>query len=315
MGISSFFKLVEIQTIVASLIPYALGTMFALYRFDNFNMKEGILFFLSMVFFDMTTTAINNYVDYTKAIKKEGFGYEQHNAIGRDNLNLNTVKYVIITMLSISIALGLVLFFETDITVFIIGVICFSIGILYSYGPIPISRTPFGEVFSGLTQGFLLTFLVVYIHTYDKGIINLEMSNEIVKLLVNMKLIIGIFIISMPVVTGISNIMLANNVCDMEDDLENKRYTLPIYIGKESALQVFKFTYYIGFISIVIGVIVGLLPLVSLLALIAFKPVNNNMKEFFKLQSKKDTFVLSIKNFVISNVIYIGTLVLGFAFM
>ncbi|WP_066874486.1 1,4-dihydroxy-2-naphthoate polyprenyltransferase [Clostridium mediterraneense] len=315
MRISSFLKLVEIQTIVASLIPYTLGTMFALYKFDNFNMKEGILFFLSMVFFDMTTTAINNYVDYTKAIKKEGFGYEQHNAIGRDNLNLKIVKYVIITMLSISIALGLVLFFETDITVFIIGVICFSIGIFYSYGPIPISRTPFGEIFSGLTQGFLLTFLVVYIHTYDQGIINLEMSNEIVKLLVNMKLIIGIFIISMPVVTGISNIMLANNVCDMEDDLENKRYTLPIYIGKEKALQVFKFTYYIGFISIVIGVVTGLLPLVSLFALIAFKPINNNMKEFFKLQSKKDTFVLSIKNFVISNVIYIGTLVFGTVFM
>lgn len=315
MGISSFLKLVEIQTTVASLIPYTLGTMFALYKFDNFNMKEGILFFLSMVFFDMTTTAINNYVDYTKAIKKEGFGYEEHNAIGRDNLNLKTVKYVIITMLSISIALGLALFFEIDITVFIIGVICFSIGIFYSYGPIPISRTPFGEVFSGLTQGFLLTFLVVYIHTYDQGIINLEMSNEIVKLLVNMKLIIGIFIISMPVVTGISNIMLANNVCDMEDDLENKRYTLPIYIGKERALQVFKFTYYIGFISIVIGVVTGLLPLVSLFALIAFKPINNNIKEFFKLQSKKDTFVLSIKNFVISNVIYIGTLVFGAVFM
>ena len=315
MRISSFLKLVEIQTIVASLIPYMLGTMFALYKFDNFNMKEGTLFFLSMVFFDMTTTAINNYVDYTKAIKKEGFGYEQHNAIGRDNLNLKTVKYVIIAMLSISIALGLVLFFETDITVFIIGVICFSIGILYSYGPIPISRTPFGEIFSGLTQGFLLTFLVVYIHTYDQGIINLEISNEIVKLLVNMKLIIGIFIISMPVITGISNIMLANNVCDMEDDLENKRYTLPIYIGKERALQVFKFTYYIGFISIVIGVVTGLLPLVSLFALIAFKPINNNMKEFFKLQSKKDTFVLSIKNFVISNVIYIVTLVFGTVFM
>lgn len=215
----------------------------------------------------------------------------------------------------IKIALGLVLFFETDIIVFIIGVICFSIGIFYSYGPIPISRTPFGEIFSGLTQGFLLTFLVVYIHTYDQGIINLEMSSEIVKLLVNIKLIIGIFIISIPVVTGISNIMLANNVCDMEDDLENKRYTLPIYIGKERALQVFKFTYYIGFISIVIGVIIGLLPLVSLLALIAFKPINNNIKEFFKLQSKKDTFVLSIKNFVISNVIYIGTLVFGAVFM
>lgn len=312
MGISSFLKLVEIQTTVASVLPYMLGTMFAIYKFNNFNVKEGILLFLSMLFFDMTTTAINNYVDYNKAIKRDGFGYEEHNAIGRDNLNINIVKYTIITMLLISIALGLVLFIETDITVFIIGIICFSIGILYSFGPIPISRTPFGEIFSGMTQGFLLTFLVVYIHIYDQGIVNLEMTNEIVKLLVNIKIFIAIFIISMPAVIGIFNIMLANNICDMEDDLENKRYTLPIYIGKERALQVFKFTYYIGFISIVIGVVTKLLPLVSLLTLIAFKPVNDNMKVFFKLQSKKDTFVLSVKNFVISNVIYVGTLLIGY---
>lgn len=315
MGISSFLKLVEIQTTVASLLPYMLGTMFALYKFNNFNAKEGVVLFLGALFFDMTTTAFNNYVDYTKAIKREGFGYEQHNAIGRDNLNLNKVKYIIITMLLISIASGLVLFLKTDITVFIIGVICFSIGILYSFGPIPISRTPFGEIFSGMTQGFLLTFLVVYIHVYDQGIINLEMSNEIVKLLVNIKFFIAIFIISLPVVTGISNIMLANNICDMEDDLENKRYTLPIYIGKERALQVYKITYYIGFISIVVGVATKLLPVVSLVALIALKPINDNMKAFFKVQSKKDTFALSVKNFVISNVIYIGTLLIGYVIM
>ncbi|MGG7177486.1 1,4-dihydroxy-2-naphthoate polyprenyltransferase [Clostridium paraputrificum] len=315
MGISSFLKLVEIQTTVASVIPYMLGTVFALYKFNNFNVMEGILLFLGMLFFDMTTTAINNYIDYTKAIKKGGFGYEVHNAIGRDNLNLNIVRYTIVTMLLISIALGLILFLKTDITVFIIGIICFSIGILYSFGPIPISRTPFGEIFSGMTQGFLLTFLVVYIHVYDQGIINLEMSKEVVELLVNIKFFVSVFIISLPVITGIFNIMLANNICDMEDDLENKRYTLPIYIGKEKALQVFKFTYYVGFISIVIGVATRLLPLVSLFALIGFIPVNNNIKVFFKLQSKKDTFVLAVKSFVIGNVIYVGTLLIGYVLM
>lgn len=312
MTISSFFKLVEIQTTVASVLPYMLGTIFALYKYQNFNPKEGILLFLSMLFFDMTTTAVNNYIDYTKAIKKEGFGYEKHNAIGRDKLKINTVKYTIIIMLLIAIALGIALFLETDITVFIIGIISFSIGILYSFGPIPISRTPFGEIFSGMTQGFLLTFLVVYIHVYDKGIVNFGVSDEIFKLSVNIKLFIAVFIISMPVVTGISNIMLANNICDMDDDLVNKRYTLPIYIGKEKALQVFKFTYYIGFISIFVGIALKLLPLISLLSLIAIKPINDNIKAFFRWQSKKDTFVLSVKNFVVFNSIYVITLIIGY---
>ena len=63
MDIKSFLKLVEIQTKVASVIPYLLGTFYVLYRYENFNLKNAIIMFLSMIIFDMTTTVINNYID------------------------------------------------------------------------------------------------------------------------------------------------------------------------------------------------------------------------------------------------------------
>lgn len=311
MGITSFFKLVEIQTKVASVIPYILGTVFALYKFENFNAKQAVLFFLSMIVFDMTTTAINNYVDYTKAIKKEGFGYEEHNAITKYGLKPKSVLGIIITMLIISVTLGIILFLNTDIAILIIGVICFGIGIFYSFGPIPISRTPFGEIFSGLTMGFFITFLAVYIHIFDQGVLNINISNWNFSVLIDIKMIMSIFIITIPAITGISNIMLANNICDIDDDFVNRRFTLPIYIGKEKALKLFRALYYIGFIGIVVGVVLGILPIVSILALVAIKPVNANIKRFFELQTKKDTFVLAVKNFVITNVIYIATIIIG----
>ena len=311
MGITSFFKLVEIQTKVASVIPYILGTVFALYKFDNFNAKEAVLFFLSMIVFDMTTTAINNYVDYTKAIKKEGFGYEEHNAITKYGLKPKRVLAIIISMLIISATLGIMLFLNTDIAILIIGVVCFGIGIFYSFGPIPISRTPFGEIFSGLTMGFFITFLAVYIHIFDQGVLNINISNWNLSVLIDIKMIMSIFIITIPAITGISNIMLANNICDVDDDFVNRRFTLPIYIGKEKALKLFRALYYIGFIGIVVGIVLGILPTVSILALVAIKPVNVNIKRFFELQTKKDTFVLAVKNFVITNVIYIVTIIIG----
>lgn len=314
MNIGSFLKLVEIQTKIASVIPYLLGTVFAIYKFDNFNIKEAIILFLSMLIFDMTVTAINNYVDYTKAIKKEGFGYEVHNAIGRDNLDPKKVLRVIIGMLVLSTVLGIVLVLNTDIMVLGVGMICFGIGIFYSFGPLPISRTPFGEVFSGLTMGCMITFLAIYVHIYDQGIIGITLTKDLVSLSLDLKVLISILIVSMPVVAGIANIMLANNICDIEEDLVNKRYTLPIYIGKAAALQVFKWTYYIGFIGIGVGVVTGILPVVSLLALIAFKPVNSHIKDFFALQSKADTFVLAVKNFALTNVLYIGTIGIGCLF-
>ncbi|MGL5151580.1 MAG: 1,4-dihydroxy-2-naphthoate polyprenyltransferase [Clostridium sp.] len=311
MNFKSFLKLVEIQTKVASVIPYLLGSSFVLFYFGKFNWINGLILFLSMIIFDMTTTAINNYMDHIKAVKKEGFGYEEHNAIVRDGLNLNYVKYVIFIMLIISALLGLLLVFRTNIVVLFIGIICFGIGVLYSFGPIPISRTPFGEIFSGLTMGFAITFLSIYVHVYDEGILSLSIINGEFLLSFDILSLVGIFIISLPVICGISNIMLANNICDIEDDIVNKRYTLPIYIGKNKALLVFKALYYIGFISIISGVLFRFLPVTSLITLIVFKPVNDNIKSFYKLQSKKDTFILSVKNFVLSSIVYILSIVIG----
>ena len=312
MNIKSFLKLVEIQTKVASVIPYFLGTFYALYRYDNFNINNAIIMFLSMIIFDMTTTAINNYMDYAKAIKKEGYGYETHNAIVSHKLNPKIVKLTIVIMLVVAALLGLLLVKNTNIIVLLIGVVSFFIGITYSFGPIPISRTPFGEILSGLAMGFGITFLSIYIHVFDAGILNIsftDLSN--INININIIELINIVLVSLSPIMGIANIMLANNICDMEEDIENKRYTLPIYIGKERALNLFKWLYYIGFISIILAVIMGALPVISIVTLLVLKLVEGNIKKFKKLQTKKDTFILAVKNFVITNLIYDLTILGG----
>ena len=311
MNIKSFLSLVEIKTKVASVIPFMIGTSYALFKFDRFSLKNAVIMFLSMICFDMTTTAINNYIDYKKAIKKDGYGYENHNAIVNFNISPQTVRVTIYTMLVIAALIGILLVKNTDSIVLALGIVSFIIGILYSFGPIPISRTPFGEILSGIVMGFIITFISVYIHVFDLNIIELTLSSKTLGISLNIKELVSIFIVSIPAIMCISNIMLANNICDIDEDIVNKRYTLPIYIGKENALKVFKSLYYIGFISIIIGVIFRILPVISLFTLLALKPVNNNIKEFMKLQTKKDTFVLAVKNFVAMNGVYILTIILG----
>lgn len=312
MNIKIFLQLVEIQTKVASVIPYLIGTFYALYRYDNFNLKNAFIMFLSMIIFDMTTTAINNYIDYAKAIKKEGYGYETHNAIVNYNLNPKAVRLLIYTMLVIAATLGLLLVKNTNIIVLLIGAISFVIGITYSFGPIPISRTPFGEIFSGLAMGLIITFLSVYIHIFDTGVLDVNINGlSNVNINFNFIELINIFIICLSPIMGIANIMLANNICDIDEDIENKRYTLPIYIGKENALKLFKWLYYTGFISIFIGVVLRVLPVVSIVTLLVLKIVQVNINKFNKLQTKKDTFVLAVKNFVITNLVYAITILAG----
>lgn len=311
MKVGSFLKLVEIQTKVASVIPFTLGTVYSLYRYDKFNVLNFLLMLISLLTVDMATTSVNNYMDYKKAVKTKGYGYESHNAIVRDKLKESQVIAVIFTLLTIAVTFGVLLFLNTNIVVLILGAISFTVGILYSFGPIPISRTPFGEVFSGLFMGFIITFISVYIHVYDQNIITIALNSGTLNIAVNIVEVLYIFLLSIPAISGIANIMLANNICDIEDDIENKRYTLPIYIGKDRALKVFNTIYYVAFASILLLVILKVEPWTCLLVLLALVPVQKNINLFNKIQTKKDTFVVGVKNFVIMNVTLILTIALS----
>src|SRR6056297_3250512 len=308
MNIKSFLKLVEIQTKVASMVPFFTGSLFAIYNYNQFDIKNFFLMLISLLSFDMVATTINNYIDYKEAEKKHGYNYEKHNAIVRYNIKEATVMKTIIILFSIASITGFFLFLNTDSVVLILGIISFIVGVLYSYGPIPISRMPLGEIFSGFFMGFIIIFLATYIHVFSTDIVNILLKNNLINIMFNYKEIIKIFFVSLPAVNGIANIMLANNVCDIEDDLENKRFTLVIHIGVEKALKLFKILYYISYLNITILVLLNILPAFSLLVLLNYIPVKNNINKFFKNQQKNETFIFSVQNFLLINISYALTL-------
>lgn len=301
MNIKSFLKLVEIQTKAASVTPFVLGTLIAIYRFGEFNLINFLLMFISLLCIDMATTAINNYMDYKKAVRKYGYGYEVHNAIVKDNLKESHVITVILGLLITAVIFGFILYLNTNIIVLILGAISFVIGVCYSFGPIPISRTPFGEILSGFFMGGIILFISIYVHVFGSEIIRLTLNDWELFIDLNVKEFIYVFLLSVPAISGIANIMLANNICDREDDIENKRYTLPVYIGNDNALKVFKWTYYSAYIDLFILIILGIEPLLSILSLATFIIVKKNIKVFEKEHVKSKTFILSVKNFIIIN--------------
>ena len=307
--LAAFLKLVEIRTKIASLTPFLLGNLYFLFHYNDFNILNSGLMFISLLAVDMGTTAINNYQDYLRAEKKEGYNYEQHNAVVNFDLSKSVVRNMIFILFLVAIVSGLLLYLCTDVIVLIIGIISFIIGILYTSGPVPISRTPLGEIFSGFTMGFFITFLAVYIHHLD--LINLYLDSNSLIFRLQYFEILKILIFSVPLIFGIANIMLANNICDIDDDLANKRYTLPIYISRSKSLILFKYLYYLSYLSLVIAVIFNILPLFSLLSLLTIFKIQQNITQFEEKQSKEDTFILAVQNFVILNYGIVITLVLS----
>lgn len=312
MKINSFLKLVEIQTKVASVIPFFLGISFTLYNFGSLNILNTLIMFAAMIIFDMTVTAANNFFDYKRAVKKHGYNYEVHNAIVQNDLKSGTVLATIIIMFVLSAALGIYLVYLTDYIVLILGIICFGIGIIYSYGPLPISRTPFGEIFSGGIMGFFIPLITIYINILDKGMVGLTLDGWILSGSLDLWVVLGIIIVSIPAVLCIANIMLANNICDINDDIENKRYTLPVLIGKEKAIILLKALFYVSYLAIIAGVLFNYIPIYSLLVLLTIIPVQKKIKLFELNPTKKDTFGLIVANFLTVNVPLILTILIGY---
>ncbi len=308
---NAFLKLVEIQTKLASQLPLLLGTSYVLYAYDQFRPLNFLFLFLSLLSLDMATTAINNYYDYKKAIKTSGYGYESHNAIVSFNMGEKKVRGIIIILLFMAIGFGIMLFVHTTIVVLLLGIFSFCIGILYSYGPVPISRTPFGEFFSGGVMGFIIPFLSIYIHIYPLNIVKIIYTHWNLEITFNLAILGAILLLTIPPMICIANIMLANNICDMEDDLANKRYTLPIYIGKARALMLYKWLYYIAYGFILLMCLLKTLPLISLGTLLTIILVRKNIHKFLLEQNKSTTFILAVKNLVLINVTLSLTILMG----
>lgn len=305
-----FWKFVEIQTKVASMIPFAIGTLYAMYRFDSFHALNFALMFFSLLAIDMTTTAINNFYDYKTARKKEGYGYESHNAMVKHRISDRRALATIVALFLLATGAGIALVAQTGLVVLVLGALSFGVGILYSFGPLPISRMPLGELFSGLFMGFLILFLSAYIHT-DGQLAAIAYVEGVARIDLNLVEIGFLFLVSIPAVACIANIMLANNICDMEEDLENRRYTLPIYIGKAHALRLFKALYWIAYADLVLLYFLGVHPLLLLLIAATWIPARRNAARFAANPKKSETFVLSVRNFVLMNAARIAALAMA----
>nr|WP_264848254.1 1,4-dihydroxy-2-naphthoate polyprenyltransferase [Clostridium sp. E14] len=297
LKVNKFFELVEIKTKLASMIPFFLGTFYALYRYKSFSLANFIVMFISLLTFDMATTAINNYIDHTKAKNNSAENSLTH----KYGINQSKVLLIIFILITIAITAGVILTLNTNIIVLLIGIVSFVVGIFYTFGPIPISRMPLGEAFSGFFMGFIILFLSVYVHIYNTNIIIFAYKSNILSISINVIEIIIIFLVSIPAICCIANIMLANNICDVEEDIQNNRFTLPYYIGKPMALKLFKSLYYISYFDILVLVLFKVLPLESLLIFLTFKTVYKNIKLFEKKPVKSENFIVAIKNFVLIN--------------
>ena len=283
--IARFFDFVEIKTKITSFFAFSMTIAYLFYVEQPINWTLTGVFFIGMFLFDMTTTAINNYIDTKTNTQVLAF-------------DRKTAKTMIFILLALSVIAGMLLVFNTDIIVLLVGGLCFVAGIFYTYGPLPISRQPLGEILSGVFYGLFIPFLILYINMPKGTYFVLNISRNMIDLQVFIWPLVTLLLLSVNPICATANIMLANNICDLEKDIKVKRHTLPYYLGEKS-VDLFVWIYYAAYASTVLMVILKILPPLCLLALLTIWPVHKNNMQFRKTQKKETTFFVSIKNYVI----------------
>ena len=139
--------------------------------------------------------------------------------------------------------------------------------------------------------GFYITVVSYYLAVYQTQVITFAMIGKV-------------FLISLPLVLMMFNNLLANNTCDLEEDIENHRKTLVYYLGKPAAVKLLLTIYVFSFIWLAILVITDLAPWTVLFLLFLFPKNWQSLKKYRTLQDKKTTFPIVLKAMSAIMVIY-----------
>ncbi|MGK4072583.1 prenyltransferase [Lactobacillus crispatus] len=290
--LQKFKALVQIQTIIISALPYIIGSVMASYYYHNFNLVYSLWLFLAVICFHLAVNGHNQYTDYTRYKQNHITSY--NNILEKFNITKSWARKIIIILTLISAIIGITLSIKVGWIILLIGILSYLIGYCYSGGPYPILKTPFGEPASGITMGYNITFLGLYINMYNvHPFDNFFWAKAI--------------IVAGPAIFVIANVMLANNICDVAEDVKIGRKTLPYYTGRKTALTILCGYYVLAYIFLILGIVLKYLPVITLGSLLTIPLVYHTTKTFVKNPHKESTFtgiLVNVLLVLISEIIF-----------
>lgn len=263
--IQELIPLTRPRTLAAALGPTILGAAFSYYTFGALHgtglaIFHTILIFLAVVSAQIIANLWNELKDFKSGLDA-GQKIGNAGSLTRGAVTPKLISTMIKVLMIVPIIIGLYL--SATITWWYIpaGIICILISFLYSGGPKPISRTPFGEISSGIAMGFAIVLITGFAWTRE--------------------LSLAFLIPALPATLLVGSIMLTNNIRDIRNDEKHGRRTLPIVLGRDRAISLMSITYIFNFFWIGAWIYLKVLPIPALLALLAIIPAFKTIKIFY----------------------------------
>lgn len=286
-----FYTLSEVYQVPLNIIWFIFSAAIAYQYFHIVNVINVVLCCIDVMLFDLAVNVADNYFDYRHG--KDPHFLKVTNPVGRLNLPVEKVRNLVIIMYVVSALPGLILVYRTGWQILLLGTIGYIVGIFYTAGKFPLNATPFCEAIVSLFIAFFIVLAGVLVSIY--GAAQLTWS------------IIGrIFLLCMPLILVMYAMQLANNACDLKEDLINGRHTLASFIGQQMAFKVVKALMIVGFLMPLVLAVMRIIkwPVgLTTLLLVVFWP---KMKQFFIKPDKNTTYLLLLKEISLFLIAYIA---------
>lgn len=217
------FRLMAPHTMPASILPVIFSVVYTATSFSGtVNLTLAVVLFFICTLMQGAANTLNDYFDFKKNTDSlENSSEDEFDAVlVYNDLDPRHVLIFAIAQLVIAGALGCYIVAVTSLVPLIIGIIGALVVLAYSWGKTPLSYLPIGEIVIGVVMGGLIPLACVYVLS---GVLDWMLT-----------------LIALPLIIGIGMILATNNTCDIEKDIEAKRHTLAVTLGRTNAVGLYK---------------------------------------------------------------------------
>lgn len=241
------------RVFVASYVPMGLGGALAL-RDGVFNLPIFLLALVGVMALQTTANLVNEYADFRRGadeLKQAG----QSLAIKTQLLSPQEILVGALVSLGIGVGIGLFLLSQSGSVLWWIGIGGVLVAVTYTAGPFPLAYHGLGEVAAGVFMGPMIVLGAYYVMSPDilapKGV---ELS-----------------LAAFPIMFTTAAILHANNIRDLDADRAVNKRTLAVRFGLRVARWEYRNLLILAYVSQGVLILVGVLPLTTLLTLLTVK--------------------------------------------
>jgi 1,4-dihydroxy-2-naphthoate polyprenyltransferase len=237
---AEWFRLTRPFSLTASAVPVFFGTALAL-KDGAFAWGPFLAMLFSSLLIQAATNMFNEFYDERRGLDVAG-AVGIAGSIVQGRMHARAVLLGALLCYTVALFLGIYLVVVGGWPILVLGCLSALGGYLYSAGPRPIAYTPASEATVFLFMGILIVVIAYMVQNPGSFLLRVPLA-------------------ALPIAGPVAAILLANNIRDMGSDRRGGRRTLPIVLGREVGVLIYRVLLLEAYVAAAALMAFGVVPL------------------------------------------------------